>query len=104
MNGKETTEKINKINSSFIHGTIQIVMSIFWIWNFGRLFYAYHFTDLLFYYMYPDWVLFLFISMSVFGILIGLSVIFKKRKIKVGYFQLFGLLIIGLLINTIVIQ
>jgi len=53
--------------------------------------------------MYPNWVLILFNLMGILGISIGLSVFFKKRKIKTGYYQIAGLLIIGIMIDLIVV-
>ncbi len=41
--------------------------------------------------------------MGLLGILIGILVLLAKKKIKTGYFQLFGILIIGILIDLIVV-
>lgn len=89
--------------NSLINGIIQILLSIFWIWQYGILLYQYNYTDILFNFMYPNWTLILYILMGVSGIIIGLSVLFAKKKIKTGYFQIFGLLIIGIVINLIII-
>lgn len=89
--------------NSLINGIIQILLSIFWIWQYGILLYQYNYTDILFNFMYPNWTLILYILMGVLGIIIGLSVLFAKKKIKTGYFQIFGLLIIGIVINLIII-
>jgi len=40
--------------------------------------------------------------MGVLGIIIAIYVLFGKKKIKTGYFQIFGLLIIGIIIDLIV--
>ena len=89
--------------NSLINGIIQISLSIFWIWHYGILLYQYNYTDILFSFMYPSWTLILFILMGVLGIIIGLSVLSAKKKVKIGYFQISGLLIIGIIINLIVI-
>jgi hypothetical protein len=41
--------------------------------------------------------------MGVLGIIIGLSTLIGKNKIKTSYFQIFGLLIIGIIIDLIVL-
>ena len=89
--------------NSLINGIIQILLSIFWIWQYGILLYQYNYTDILFNFMHPNWTLILYILMGVSGIIIGLSVLFAKKKIKTGYFQIFRLLIIGIVINLIII-
>ena len=92
------------LNSASINGIIQIIASLFWVWEFGELLYLYHYTDILFYFMYPNWTLVLFILMGLMGALIGLSVFLKKRKIKKGYFLLIGLFVIGLIIDLILVS
>tara|TARA_R100000306_G_C4344953_1_gene127179 strand:- start:188 stop:478 length:291 start_codon:yes stop_codon:yes gene_type:complete len=92
------------VNSSYLNGIIQIIVSLFWVWHFGELLYLYHYTDIAFLFMYPNWTLILFILMGLIGALIGLSVFLKKRKIKNGYFLLIGLFVIGLIINLIVVS
>jgi|TARA_R110000823_G_scaffold315640_1_gene448841 uncharacterized membrane protein len=53
--------------------------------------------------MYPSWTLILFILMGLLGIFIGVSVCIGKKKIKTGYLQIFGLLILGIIIDLIVL-
>ena len=43
------------------------------------------------------------ILMGVLGVSIGLSVLLGKKKIRTGYFQIFGLLIIGITIELTVV-
>jgi hypothetical protein len=95
-------KSLNK--KSKINGILQIIMSTFWIYHYGILLYQYHFTDILFAFMYPNWTLILFIFMGILGIVIGSSVILGKKKIKTGYLQIFGLLIIGIIIDLIVLS
>lgn len=87
-----------------LNGSIQMLLSLFWVWHFGELLYLYHYTDLLFYYMYPNWTLSLFIVMGLFGTLIGLSVFLKKIKIKNGYLLLIGLFVTRLILSIIVVS
>ena len=89
--------------TSIINGIIQILLSLYWIWHYGILLYYYSFTDILFAFMYPTWTLFLFILMGLLGIFIGVSVCVGKKKIKTGYFQIVGLLILGIIIDLIVL-
>ena len=89
--------------TSIINGIIQLLLSIFWIGHYGVLFYQYHYTDILFAFMYPNWTLILFLLMGVLGITIGLSVLLGKKTIKTGYFQIFGLLIVGIIIDLIIV-
>lgn len=89
--------------SNYFNGVIQIILSLFWIYNYAILLYQYHFTDILFAFMYPNWTLVLFILMGVLGIIIGLSTLLGKNNIKTSYFQIFGLLIIGIIIDLIVL-
>jgi len=95
---------IKSLNNSILNGIIQILASLFWVWHFGELLYQYHYTDILFCSMYPNWTLILFISMSLIGAWVGLSVFLKNRKIKNGYFIIIGLFVIGLIIDLIVVS
>ena len=95
---------VRLIQNSKLNGIIQIALSLFWVWHFGRLLYLYHFTDITFFFMYPNWTLILFIIMGLFGSVIGLLVFRKKIKIKTGYLTLIGLFVIGLTIDLIVVS
>lgn len=99
---KEEKTKAGTFISRIINGIVQILLSLFWVFHFGLLFYKYHFTDSLFVFMYPDWALLLFIMMSFIGAAIGFSVSLGKKKIKTGYFQIIGLFLFGLLIQTVI--
>ena len=94
---------VKLFQSTFFNGIIQILLSLFWVWQFGELLYLYHYTDILFFFMYPNWTLILFILMGLIGFLVGLSVLSKKIKIKNGYFLLIGLFVVGLIIDIIVV-
>ena len=95
---------VRLIQNSKLNGIIQIALSLFWVWHFGRLFYLYHFTDITFFFMYTNWTLILFIIMGLFGSIIGLLVFREKIKIKTGYLTLIGLFVIGLTIDLIVVS
>jgi len=41
--------------------------------------------------------------MGLLGIAIGLSVLMSKKKISTGYFQILGLLILGIIIDLVVV-
>lgn len=86
------------------NGIVQILLSIIWIYNYATLLYQYHYTDILFAFMYPNWTLIFFILIGLLGILIGSYVILGKKKIKTGYLQILGLLIIGIITDLIVLR
>lgn len=94
---------VKLFQNSLFNGIIQIILSVLWIWHYGILLYYYNFTDILFAFIVPTWTIILFILMGILGIIIGISVCVGKQKIKKGYFQIFCLLIIGVLIDLIVI-
>tara|TARA_R110002020_G_scaffold377042_1_gene588105 strand:- start:297 stop:587 length:291 start_codon:yes stop_codon:yes gene_type:complete len=95
---------VGLIKNSKLNGIIQIALSLFWVWHFGRLLYLYHFTDIAFFFKYPNWTLILFIIMGLFGSVIGLLIFREKIKIKNGYLRLIGLFVIGLTIDLIVVS
>ena len=53
--------------------------------------------------MYPTWTLILFILLGILGVFIGVYVCIGKKKIKIGYYQIVGLLILGIIIDLIVL-
>jgi hypothetical protein len=53
--------------------------------------------------MYPNWILLIFVLIGLLGITIGLLVFLEKKKIKTGYFQLFGLIVIGIITDFIIV-
>ena len=79
------------------------MLPLFWIWHYGSLMYLYHYTEVQFVFIYPNWALILFILMGLLVIVIGILVLLAKKKIRTGYFQLFGILIIGILIDLIIV-
>ena len=95
LKGLKITSKIN--------GVIQILLSLYWLWHYGILLYYYNFSNILFAFMYPTWTLILFILMGLLGVYIGTTVFTMKRKYIRGYLQIFGLLIIGIIIDMVVI-
>lgn len=97
-------KNIKLLSSSSLNGIVQMSISIFWIYFFSRLLYLYQKPNLLFFYKLPNWTLILFIGMGLIGGLIGLTVIFKNRKVWNGYLILTSLFIIGLIINYIVVS
>ena len=82
---------------------VQMLLSLYWVWHYGELYYLYHCTNMIFFFMYPDWALFLFMSMGMTGFFIGLSVFLRKTRIKKGYYLLFGLFFAGLIMDHIVV-
>ena len=99
---KKQSKNLNILNKNVIHGIIQMLFSVYWLWHYGRLMYLYHFTDIAFFFMYPDWKLILFITLSIFGITVGYIVLIKKMKIKISYYLISGLLFIGFIFDYII--
>jgi len=91
-------------NKYIIHGIAQIGFSAFWLWHFGKLFYLYHFTEFVFFFMYPDWLLSIYTLLSIIGIFIGYFVCLRKIKLKSGYFIILGLLILGFILDSLILQ
>ena len=87
-----------------INGIIQMCLSVFWIYHFARLLYLYQFSSILFLFRYPNWALLLSIFIGILGVLIGVTVLLIKNKIKNGYFQLSSLFILDLLLNYLIVQ
>ena len=85
--------------ANIIFGIIQIVLSIYWIYEMASLFYQYHYTDILFAYMFSDWVLFSNIGLSLINLYFGIKLARSKTSIKRSYLTMLGLFIIGVVIN-----
>ena len=83
---------LRKINWKLITGLIIIVCNLFWIWIHLNLFYLYNYAEILIFMPYPNWILILNSIIGIVGVCLGLSVIRKKIKIK-----------LGILINIIII-
>lgn len=96
---------MTKIFQNYIvNGIIQMLLSLYWIWHFGKLLYLYHYTNVLFPFRYPNWILILYIVMGLLVFLTGLSVLYQRLKIKTGYLIVIGLFIIVCIIDLIIIQ
>ena len=70
----------NKINA--VLGLIQIILSVYWIYEMILLYYKYHYTDILFTFMYPDWVLVSNILLSIVNLYFGMKLLNKKTSIN----------------------
>ena len=78
-----------------IHGIIQIVISIVFIYFHAELFYGYHFSGNLYLFMIPNWILVLNILLGIIGIFIGVKTYKGTLKIWQGYLLLITILILG---------
>jgi len=85
----------------FVLGLIQMVLSVYWIYEMISLYYKYHYTDILFAFMYPNWVLFLNILLSLMNLYFGIKLLNGKIPIKRSYLTMLTLIIIGGLINIL---
>ncbi|MDG1315262.1 MAG: hypothetical protein P8P29_07050 [Flavobacteriaceae bacterium] len=89
----------NKINA--VLGLIQIILSVYWIYEMILLYYKYHYTDILFAFMYPDWVLVSNILLSIVNLYFGMKLLNKKTSIKRSYLTMLILITVGGLINNL---
>lgn len=89
----------NKINA--VLGLIQIILSVYWIYEMILLYYKYHYTDILFTFMYPDWVLVSNILLSIVNLYFGMKLLNKKKSIKRSYLTMLILITVGGLINNL---
>lgn len=89
----------NKIN--VVLGLIQIILSVYWIYEMILLYYKYHYTDILFTFMYPNWVIFLNIILSIVNIYFGINLMNGKISNKRSYLTMVILIIIGGIINIL---
>ncbi len=87
--------------SHVIHGTIQIVASLYVVYTYTHLWYLYKYSDILWLFMYPDWVLVIFISLGLIGSVVGLTVFRGKLSARRGYLWLLYLLFIGIATNIV---
>ncbi|QXP74695.1 hypothetical protein H0I31_00850 [Tenacibaculum sp. AHE15PA] len=87
----------NKINT--VLGLIQMVLSVYWIYQMILLYYKYHYTDILFAFMYPNWVLFLNVLLSVINLYFGIKLMNGKISNNQSYLTMVVLITIGGLIN-----
>ena len=78
-----------------IHGIIQIVISIVFIYFQAELLYGYHFSGNLYLFMIPNWILVLNILLGIIGIFIGVKTYKGTLKIWQGYLLLITILILG---------
>ena len=88
----------NKIN--VVLGLIQIVLSVYWIYEMILLYYQYHYTDILFAFMYPNWVLFMNILLCLVNLFLGLKLIKNKITLKKSYGVMVISILIGIIINN----
>ncbi len=89
----------NKINT--VLGLIQIILSVYWIYEMILLYYKYHYTDILFAFMYPNWVIFLNIILSIVNIYFGIKLMNRKISNKRSYLTMVILIIFGGMINIL---
>jgi hypothetical protein len=92
---------VSKKNTNIVLGLIQMILSVYWIYEMISLFYKYHYTDILFAFMYPNWVLILNVLLSLINLYFGIKLLNGKIPIKRSYLTMLILIIIGGLINIL---
>ncbi len=90
-----------KKNTNVVLGLIQIVLSVYWIYEMIFLYYKYQYTDILFAFMYPNWVLFLNFLLSIINLYFGIELMKGKISNTRSYLTMITLIIIGGLINIL---
>ncbi len=89
-----------KKNINIVLGLIQILLSVYWIYEMISLYYKYHYTDILFAFMYPDWVLVFNILLSIVNLYFGIKLMNEKISIKRSCLTILILItVIGLINN-----
>jgi len=82
-------------------GLIIILVNLCWIWSNAQLYYNYHYTDLLYIYRVPGRILLMNSLLAFIGMLIGLKVIFRSKKLKQETLCSIGLVLIGKIVEEI---
>lgn len=90
-----------KKNINIVLGLIQILLSVYLIYEMISLYYKYHYTDILFAFMYPDWVLVCNILFSIVNLFFGIKLLNGKILIKRSYLTMLILITVGGLINNL---
>jgi len=90
-----------KKNIKIVLGLIQMILSIYWIYEMISLYYKYHYTNILFAFIYPDWVLFLNLLLSIINLYFGIKLMREKISNKQSYLTMIIIISIGGLINTL---
>ena len=90
-----------KKNINIVLGLVQILLSVYWIYEMISLYYKYHYTDILFAFMYTYWILIFNILLSIVNLYFGIKLLNKKTTIKQSYLTMLILIIVGGLINNL---
>jgi hypothetical protein len=90
-----------KKNINIVLGLVQILLSVYWIYEMISLYYKYHYTDILFAFMYTDWILIFNILLSIVNLYFGIKLLNKKTTIKRSYLTMLILITVGGLINNL---
>lgn len=90
-----------KKNINIVLGLIQVLLSVYWIYEMISLYYKYHYTDILFAFMYPDWVVVFNILLSIVNLYFGIKLLNKKISVKRSYLTMLILITVGGLINNL---
>lgn len=89
-----------KKNVPIVLGLIQMLISMYWIFEMSRLYYRYHYTDVLFAFRYLDWVLFVNVLLSLLNEFLGFRVLRGNLAVARSYALMLCLILLGGLINN----
>jgi hypothetical protein len=93
-----------KKNINIVLGVIQILISVYWIYEMISLYYRYHYTDILFTFICADWVLVSNILFSIVNLYFGIKLLNKKILIQRSYLTMLILITVCGLINNLSID
>lgn len=83
-----------------IVGTILILVNVYYVYHYARLWYLYEYTDILFM-MLPTWEIIMNLIIGLIGIHLGFKVFNKSLSILKGILMSIGLMTICQIINLI---
>lgn len=84
-----------------LHGSIQSIISGYFVIHFAHLWYNYHFTDILYYGMYPDWAMMVFMLLGILGILTGVRVFIGELRLGISYVLQLCYLLAGVVLHIL---
>lgn len=82
-----------------IIGSIELLLSFFWLYHFIKLYKIYQTPGLLFSFILPGWLIYSSCFLSTLGIILALVTLFKKINATKSIIIASILFIIGMIIN-----
>lgn len=93
-----------KVLSSYkLHGLIQFMISLLWIYPNGDQLYHQHYGSILYLVMFPDWTLIMNILFGILGIFFSWKVFNNRMNLGYGYLFIFLLLTLSIIVPLIIL-